>query len=278
MGDPFASWPLALLGPRLDLQHESTTMQWDVPTPYEGDTATMFVKTDNLGGNGYVEFALQQLVDGGFWSTVAIVGLDATAGNPVSGSLEVVANAQAGQTLEYRVVVLVDGVEMDRHTVDSLFIKEETVRDGAALSQQLSTDVFSVTLFIIALVSVSFGMYALVMRRRMLAPPTEEDLADQTDVVAEQMDDAKDVPALDQHTTSGGEVPPPPGGLVPPPPMGATVPPPPPGAKVPPPPTAATGPDRSVPPPVPPTGLPEGWSQEQWNSYGWKYIDALAKK
>ena len=93
-------------------------------------------------------------------------------------------------------VVLVDGVEMDRHSVDSLLIKEATVRDGAALSQQLSADVFSVTLFIIALASVSFGLYAMVLRRRMLAPETEEELADQTEVVARRDERRKAVPAL----------------------------------------------------------------------------------
>jgi hypothetical protein len=35
--------------------------------------------------------------------------------------------------------------------------------------------------------------------------------------------------------------------------------------------------DRSQPPPLPPTGLPDGWTQEQWNSYGWQFIDALSK-
>ena len=140
---------------------------------------------------------------------------------------------------------------MDRHSVDSLLIKEATVRDGAALSQQLSADVFSVTLFIIALASVSFGLYAMVLRRRMLAPETEEELADQTEVVAEEMNAGKAVPAL-------AAVPPAPSSPVPPPPV--------------------AGPDRSQPPPLPPSGLPQGWTQEQWNSYGWQYIDALSQK
>ena len=147
-----------------------------------------------------------------------------------------------------------DGVEMDRHTVDSLLIKEETVRDGAALTQQLSTDVFSVTLFIIALGSVSFGMYAMVLRRRMLAPESEEEIADQTEVVAEEMNAGKDLPAL------------------------STVAPAAPDSPIPPPPQAMVGPDRSQPAPLPPTGLPAGWTQEQWNSYGWQFIDALSKQ
>ena len=29
--------------------------------------------------------------------------------------------------------------------------------------------------------------------------------------------------------------------------------------------------------PLPPTGLPDGWTMEQWEHYGWKYIEALTK-
>ncbi|MEC7600427.1 MAG: hypothetical protein VYB23_03180, partial [Candidatus Thermoplasmatota archaeon] len=251
MDDPFASWPMALVGPRIDLQDEATTLQWDVPSPFEGETAKMVVNANNLGGNGNVTFALQELVDGGFWATVSAVEVQATTGTSLSVSLPVVANAPAGSSIDHRVMVLVDGVEMDRRSVDSLLVKQETIRDGEALSEQLSTDVFSVTLFIIALGSVSFALYAMVLRRRMLAPETEEALADQTAVVTEDMNASKPVPAL------------------------AAVPPAPVNQPIPPPPVAA--PDRTRPAPLPPTGLPDGWTQEQWNSYGWQYIDALNK-
>ena len=254
MNDPFASWPMALLGPRVDLQDESTSLQWDVPSPYVGDTAKMLISAENLGGNGNVAFALQELVDGGFWSTVSMAEVEAISDMTLTAALPVVADAVAGSSIDYRVIVLLDGVEMDRHTVDSLLIKEETVRDGAALSQQLSTDVFSVTLFIIALGSVSFGMYAMVLRRRMLAPESEEEMADQTDVVAEEMNAGKALPALSTAT------------------------PPAPASPIPPPPQARVGPDRSQPAPLPPTGLPDGWTQDQWNSYGWQFIDALSKQ
>ncbi|MEC8168113.1 MAG: hypothetical protein VX052_03770, partial [Candidatus Thermoplasmatota archaeon] len=251
MDDPFASWPMALVGPRIDLQDEATTLQWDVPSPFEGETAKMVVNANNLGGNGNVTFALQELVDGGFWATVSAVEVQAKTGTSLSVSLPVVANAPAGSSIDHRVMVLVDGVEMDRRSVDSLLVKQETIRDGEALSEQLSTDVFSVTLFIIALGSVSFALYAMVLRRRMLAPETEEALADQTAVVTEDMNASKPVPAL------------------------AAVPPAPVNQPIPPPPVAA--PDRTRPAPLPPTGLPDGWTQEQWNSYGWQYIDALTK-
>ena len=29
--------------------------------------------------------------------------------------------------------------------------------------------------------------------------------------------------------------------------------------------------------PLPPTGLPPGWSMEQWEHYGWQYMDALRR-
>jgi hypothetical protein len=256
---PLASWPLALLGPRIDLQDEGTRLQWDNPSPYEGEQATMVVTATNLGGNGQVEFALQQHVDGGFWSTVSAASLDANAGSALTASLSVVASSPVGSSIEYRVLVLVDGVEMDRHTVDSLLVKEETIRDGAALSQQLTTDVFSVSLFIIALASVSFGMYALVLRRRLLAPESEEELADQTDVVAAQMDANKFVLELVPAVPLAPGTPSAPMPAVPPQPV------------------VTPALDRSQPPPLPPTGLPEGWSDEQWASYGWQYIDALRK-
>ena len=32
-----------------------------------------------------------------------------------------------------------------------------------------------------------------------------------------------------------------------------------------------------APPPLPPTGLPEGWTQEQWNHFGWQYVESMMK-
>ena len=31
-------------------------------------------------------------------------------------------------------------------------------------------------------------------------------------------------------------------------------------------------------PPVPSAGLPDGWSMEQWDEYGWEYYDSLADR
>ena len=247
-----------MVGPSSDIDDEAVYRQWDNTSPYDGETATMIVTDSNLGGNGMVEFALQELVEGGYWSTSSMVGVEVTSGQSLTASLPVSADAPQGTAIEYRVLVLVDGVEMDRQSVESLLIKEETVRDGEALSQQLSDDIFSVTLFIIALTSLSFGMYALVLRRRMLAPETEEEAADQTEEVVQEMVNQKVLPSI----------------------ASPTQPPSPPVAPAPPAPSAPPAPamNRSSPPPLPPTGLPDGWTEDQWTSYGWQYIDALSKK
>ena len=103
-------------------------------------------------------------------------------------------------------------------------------------------------------------MYALVMRRRLLAPPSEEELADHTEDVMEQMNSEKTVPTIAPATPLSV-----PAGSAPaPPPMNAQ-------------PPAPAG-NRDQPPPVPPTGLPDGWTEQQWASYGWQYIDALSGK
>ena len=47
-------------------------------------------------------------------------------------------------------------------------------------------------------------------------------------------------------------------------------------------PTAAPAPavapaPGKAPPPLPPTGLPEGWTLDQWNHFGWQYVESLKK-
>ena len=67
------------------LAARSDVLQWDTPSPYEVKRK-MMVKVDNLGGSGQVAFALQELVDGGFWATVSTVELDASPGDQIMTS------------------------------------------------------------------------------------------------------------------------------------------------------------------------------------------------
>ncbi len=112
----------------------------------------------------------------------------------------------------------------------------------------------------------------MVMSRRILKGE-EVDESDQTAEVLADLD-VKELPSIELSI-------PPPSGLVLPPPTGinANIP-----APIPPPPTAVPLVEKSVVvaaeksrgvPPLPPSGLPDGWSQDQWESFGWQYLDAL---
>jgi len=248
MIEPFASWPLALIGPKVDLQAESTSLKWSNPSPIQGQLSSMIVKGTNLGGSGQIEFSLQRLIEGGFWSETDVISLDVTTNQDFIATLSDIADVAAGESIQYRVLVLVDGVEMDRVTVDPLIVKEQTIRDGDALSQQASEGTFSIVLFIIALGSISFGVWSMVMRRRLIAESFEDESDQTADVVDAMEDNDKIVPEIEN-------APQPP--TIPPPQTAPVVPAPMPAA-----------------PPVPPTGLPEGWTMEQWNAYGWQYLNS----
>jgi hypothetical protein len=112
----------------------------------------------------------------------------------------------------------------------------------------------------------------MVMSRRILKGE-EEDESDQTAEVLAELD-MKKLPSIDLSL-------PPPPGLVLPPPIGinTNIP-----APIPQPAAAplveesanvATEVSRGT-PPLPPSGLPDGWSQDQWESFGWQYLDALS--
>ena len=272
VSEPFASWPLALLGPSFDLGADTTSLKWDEPSPTAEQQVNMVINAKNNGGKGDVVFALQRLVVGGNWAEISIVELEVGAGTEVQASLEAIADVAAGEQIEFRVLVLVDGVEMDRKTVDPLIIKHQTSRDGDALKEQASEGQFTIVLFVIAMLSIGFGVYTMVMSRRILKGE-EVDESDQTAEVLADLD-VKELPPIELNL-------PPPPGLVLPPPSGihANIP-----APMPPPPTTAPLVEKSVvvaaeksrgEPPIPPSGLPDGWSQDQWNHFGWQYLDAL---
>jgi hypothetical protein len=131
---PIASWPLARVGPLMELGHEASVLSWSNPSPVEGEAVTLDLSVLNQGGKGDVAFVLQRAVEGGFWAEVVRVDVVASAGGTSEARLATVADVTQGQSVEYRVVILVDEVEMDRRTVDPLIVKGETVRDGEALA------------------------------------------------------------------------------------------------------------------------------------------------
>ena len=256
INEPFATWPLSLLGPSISFDHPDTDISWSNPSPTKGEASELEIRVLNEGGKGDVRFVLQRLVDNGFWNEEANTTLPVSAGITAVASIPVVANVEPGESQAYRLLVVVDGVEMDRYNVDPLIIKKETVRDGNALAQQASDGQFAIFMYFVAVASLSAFLWMLVMYRKMKYGE-EEFEADQTEVVAEEMEQ-KTVPELNLNP-----VPPQPNPLPAPTPQPKVAP--------------LAQPDPRGVAPLPPTGLPEGWTQEQWNHFGWKYIEGFSK-
>ena len=247
VAEPFASWPLALLGPSISFDDEDTTIQWSNPSPVQGSSSELEITVANEGGKGELSFILQRLVEGGNWNAESNTTIPVAAGLSASVSLPIIAEVGPGESQEYRLLVTVDGVEMDRMTVDPLIVKKETIRDGDALAEQAGESQFAIFMYIVAIGSLSAFLWMLVMYRKMKYGD-EEFESDQTDVVVEEME-AKIVPQID----------------IPQPTEPVALP-----APIP----AVSADARGI-APLPPTGLPEGWTQEQWNHFGWQYIDSF---
>ena len=114
---------------------------------------------------------------------------------------------------------------------------------------KICDEIFSITLFIIALISISFGLWMLVITRRLdTDEEMPEGLQDSTqEVINSNANVEKQVPEISIDTPSQ---------TITPQPVPETA--------------------KSI-APLPPTGLPPGWSMEQWEHYGWQYMDALRR-
>ncbi len=228
------------------------------------------IQATNEGGTGEIAFVLQRRQDAGFWAEIAREDLTAGADSDVQVQLSVIADGEVGDRLEHRLLLLVDGVEADRVPLAPLLLTEEVARDGDALREDIGEQRFSLFLYVITMLSLSAAVWMLVVYRRMAYGDETPGSEDQTKAVMATMTQApKALPDL-------ADLPPPPGLNVEPAtpvPPGLTLPSAEPVVETPPEPTFTTDDPRGL-PPKPPTGLPAGWTEEQWAHYGWSYLDA----
>ena len=236
--DPVGVWSFALSGPMVDLDADAD-LAWIDPSPRTGDTASLDVRARNTGADGNLRFELQRY--DGAWRTVDAQEAEVGAGEDVSARLAYLVQEEPGDFIEFRVVVYDGPVEMDRLTVPSLIVTEVTLRDGAALAAQVQQGQLSLVLYLIALGSIGYAVWMMMVNRRLLAGD-DEDEADMTALVSEG--DGKVTPEIpmtdsDPHFQSS--------------------------------PLPSLSPSG---PAVPPTGLPPGWTQEQWMHYGHQYIQS----
>ena len=241
--EPLASWPLALTGPDVSLRDADTSWEWSNPTPAPNEVVSLNIKTKNLGASGTVTFVLQRLVSGDDWATLSSSTIEISSGKKAQIRLDATADGSVGETLEHRILLLDSGVEKERISISPLLVKEEVERDGTALANQVADSQLSVIMYLIALGSMSYAVWTMVQMRR-IRRGEEVDESDQTDEVIENME-SKSVPEIQplaqaQPNANVSNI----------------------GSQ----PTVIHG------PPLPPTGLPEGWTMEQWSHYGHQYL------
>ena len=163
---------------------------------------------------------------------------------------------------------------MDRRSTTPLSISDEVIRDGEALANQVGNSGLSVILYLVALGCAIYGIWMMVLYRESVREDEGGEL-DQTKDVMDDLGTAKAVPELATATP-----PPPnmqaalPSATPPPPNMSASLP-----ATIQPPPaqqsvdsSAATENGGAGVAPIPAEGLPPGWTEDQWEHYGWTWL------
>ncbi|MBT5183865.1 MAG: hypothetical protein HOM47_01675 [Euryarchaeota archaeon] len=239
---PLASWPLALTGPDVSLRAADTLWSWSNPTPIVDESVSLTVEARNSGASGNVTFVLQRLTSGENWETLSSVDISVSSGKTIQVKLLAIADGEVGDTLDHRLLLLDSGVEKERISITPLLIKGEVDRDGTALANQVADSQLSVVMYLIALGAMSYAVWTMVQIRK-IRRGEEVDESDHTAEVEENMD-GKLVPSIGQAETPNVE------GAVP----------------------LAPG------PPIPPSGLPTGWTMDQWSHYGHQYIESLVPK
>ena len=246
--NPSASWNFALSGPNVSLRHTTTALEWSNPSPSPQESVSLLISISNNGNSGEVGFVLQHLSESGEWNLAAEGNTTIKSGDSAKVSLDVLANGEPGDYLQYRLLLIESGVEKDRMSLPPLLIKESVIRDGAALGTQISEYSFAVVMFVITLLAMSFGVYQMVIIRRIRRG---EDVSQTEEVEAEY---EKSVPDLAAAAVMESD-------LYPPLPVGN--------------PNPVMPQPTSQMPPLPNGQLPPGWTMEQWQHYGQQYLDSL---
>ena len=246
---PLANWPFALSGPDVSLRASDSLIVWSNPSPSLDEEVQLNVNLANNGKDGTITLVLQKLIGGRDWSDEDIVNLNSSAGQNIVASLNTTATGDVGTGQIYRLLVLDSGVEMDRISVAPLMITENIQRDVQALGTQLGESSLSVIMFVITLFAVSYAMYQMVVIRRIRRGDLvfDEESIDSSSLTSEVEDlvHGKVLPAIDQLPTYTSGV------------------------------VATNNTEQlavNTPVPIPPEGLPAGWTEEQWQHYGHQYM------
>lgn len=277
--DPVSSFAFIRTGPYLDLLAEDTTMTWSDPSPAAGDNVNLELHGFNtIPLIGELRFVLEQNI-GGEWIEVSERNATVKGESEIFVLLAYSVPTDAEGVLEFRIRQFDQGFELDRKSTTPLFVGEDVVRDGDALAMQVSDSGLSVMLYLVALGCAIYGIWMMVLYRESVRPDDEEGL-DQTSDVMQDLSVSKELPPLSADSAMPAPnmqaplpaAPPPPnmqaalpGNSPPPPNMSANLP-----SK---PETQNNPPAERGPAPLPPEGLPPGWTDDQWQHYGWTWLE-----
>jgi hypothetical protein len=286
---PLGIWGFVWNGPQIDLRDDNSSIYWDDPSPFFGQTVTLNIKGKSLNGvPGELRFILEENL-GGTWVGVGESGVAVESILPFHATIDYHVEEGVGSgiddsTRSFRLRMLDGDIELDRITLTPLLITEEVDRDWSAVSSQVSSSKMAVVLYLLMLMAASYGVWMMVLYRQVITED-EDEIIDQTEEVAADMA-GKDTPALPPGFTPGATVIAPPAPGLPAPAAPSTQLPPPalPSSVMP---EGAVGTDAMTAtsplapavhtaPPIPESGLPRGWDEEQWKHYGQKWLDTRA--
>ncbi|MDP6011596.1 MAG: hypothetical protein QF707_07370, partial [Candidatus Poseidoniaceae archaeon] len=271
--EPFASFGFIRTGPFLDLQDSNTTMTWTNPSPAPKEIVELQVHGSNeIPLIGDLQFILEQKV-GDRWVEVAVRNTTVKGESEMHIVLQYQVSEDAEGTIEFRVREFDGNFELGRRSTTPLSISDEVIRDGEALATQVGNSGLSVMLYLIALGCAIYGIWMMVLYRESVREDEGGELDQTMDVMAD-LDDGKTVPELTSTSPPPPNMQAPLPSAIPPlPNMGAPLP-----AAAQPPPlqnpieltTLETDSSRIA--PVPEEGLPPGWTDGQWEHYGWTWL------
>ena len=184
---PIAEWRLIRVGPNIDLRGENTLISWDNPSPVGGEVAVLSIQgTNSNQESGLISLILIEEISNDQWVEVqdieAIVEID-SMGN-WSAILELpTQEVEKSEIHRYQLVARDRHIDIDWVTIEPLEVKPHTARDGEALSQQINDSKGLFVLYIIAVLSLCFGVSMLVLYRR-----EKQSQADEENVLLEQSD------------------------------------------------------------------------------------------
>ncbi len=215
--DPFASYIFTHDGAYIDLRNSTTEIEWSDTTPEPNQNVSLLIRGINIGGTqGELKFVVEQCpfladcLSEQDWSALGITEVLVNSGQDVALEVDIVSPVSDGDSwkMNYRLVEYSNHVELDRIGLETLIVQNEVARDGAALGQQFSSSPMSLVMYVIALVATSYGVWMMVLYRRLVRENMELEVEETI-----QTDDVEDAYAIADIPVSPTltEIPPPPG-------------------------------------------------------------------